>query len=47
MTKLNDLVDRYVSMWNEPDPDRRRQSIAALWAAGAMPKRRRSRGREQ
>jgi hypothetical protein len=31
MTKLNDLVDRYVSVWNEPDADRRREGIAALW----------------
>jgi hypothetical protein len=31
MTKLNDLVDRYISVWNEPEPDRRREGIAALW----------------
>jgi len=30
MTKLNDLVDRYISVWNEPDADRRREGIAAL-----------------
>ena len=23
MTKLNDLVDRYVSVWNEPDGEAR------------------------
>src|SRR5258705_10435427 len=31
MTKLNDPVDRYVSVWNESDADRRRKGIAALW----------------
>jgi hypothetical protein len=31
MTKLNDLVDRYISVWNEADADRRREGIAALW----------------
>jgi hypothetical protein len=32
MTSIEDLVSRYVSVWNEPDPARRRQSIAGLWA---------------
>jgi hypothetical protein len=32
MTKLDELVDRYVAVWNEPDADRRRECIAALWA---------------
>jgi hypothetical protein len=27
-----DLVDRYVALWNEPDPERRRAAIEALWA---------------
>lgn len=31
MSDLTDLVERYVAVWNEPDPDRRRQGIAALW----------------
>jgi hypothetical protein len=26
------LVDRYVAMWNEPDPDARRAAIRALWS---------------
>ena len=26
-----ELADRYVALWNEPDPDRRRQLIAGLW----------------
>jgi hypothetical protein len=30
--KLNELVDRYVAMWTEPDADRRRQGIVVLWA---------------
>ena len=25
------LADRYVALWNEPDPDRRRRLIAELW----------------
>ena len=28
---MNVFVDRYLSMWNEPDPVRRRQLIEALW----------------
>ena len=31
MTSVEDLVSRYVTVWNEPDPTRRRQAIAALW----------------
>jgi hypothetical protein len=27
------LVDRYVAMWNEPDPDARRATIRALWSS--------------
>jgi hypothetical protein len=29
--ELNQFADRYVSVWNEPDPAKRRQQIAALW----------------
>jgi hypothetical protein len=29
----SDLVERYVSMWNEGDPAARRAAIAELWAA--------------
>ena len=32
MSNLNELVERYVAVWNEPDPERRRRSIAELWA---------------
>jgi hypothetical protein len=32
MDASNDLVTRYVAMWSEPDPERRRQTIAGLWA---------------
>jgi hypothetical protein len=28
----NDLVDRYVAMWNQPDPTIRRAQIAQLWS---------------
>src|SRR3954471_23553636 len=27
-----ELAERYVALWNEPDPDRRRRTIAELWA---------------
>jgi hypothetical protein len=29
MTSVENLVSRYVAAWNEPDPSRRRQAIAA------------------
>ncbi len=32
MTEADDIVARYVDMWNEPDPERRRQRIAEVWA---------------
>src|SRR5215813_8254257 len=32
MNQLAEFIDRYVSVWNERDPDARRRSIAALWA---------------
>jgi hypothetical protein len=25
------LAERYLALWNEPDPDRRRRTIAELW----------------
>jgi hypothetical protein len=31
MSDFNQLAERYVAVWNEPDADRRRLSIAALW----------------
>lgn len=31
MNNINELVDRYVAVWNEPDAARRRQAIAELW----------------
>jgi hypothetical protein len=27
----NELADRYVALWNEPDRDRRSQTVAELW----------------
>jgi hypothetical protein len=33
MVDLKELTDRYVSVWNEPDPGSRRRLIAELWAA--------------
>ena len=34
-TDTSTLADRYVAMWNEPEPDARRAAIRALWAPGA------------
>ncbi len=31
MEDVNALVDRYVAVWNEPDPDERRLAIVSLW----------------
>ena len=33
MSDLSELAQRYIAMWNEPDADRRRIDIEALWAA--------------
>jgi hypothetical protein len=32
MDAINQLVDRYVAVWNEPDAETRREGIAQLWA---------------
>jgi hypothetical protein len=32
MTSTQTLAEQYVALWNEPDADRRRGMIAALWA---------------
>lgn len=29
-----ELVRRYVAVWGEPDPDARREAVAALWTEG-------------
>ena len=31
MDDTNELVDRYVALWNEPDAERRRVAIETLW----------------
>lgn len=31
MRDLTDLVDRYIAMWNETDPARRRDLVAEVW----------------
>jgi hypothetical protein len=36
MTDPNELADRYVAIWNEPDPDRRRAAVKELWSAGGV-----------
>jgi hypothetical protein len=33
---IDALVERYVSMWNEPDPGARRALLHELWADGAV-----------
>ena len=35
MDVLKHLVERYVALWNEPDPERRRAGIAAVWSPDA------------
>jgi hypothetical protein len=35
MTDL-EIVDRYVAVWNEPDPAQRRAAVRDLWAAGGV-----------
>ena len=33
-TAAEELADRYLALWNEPDADRRRRTIAELWTHG-------------
>ena len=33
---INRIVDRYVSVWNEPDTDKRRLEIVSLWAPDGL-----------
>ncbi|MFJ8435372.1 hypothetical protein ACIQ9P_29155 [Kitasatospora sp. NPDC094019] len=30
------IADRYVALWNQPDPERRRRAIEELWAADGV-----------
>lgn len=32
MSEMNQLVERYMQIWHEANPERRRKGIAALWA---------------
>ncbi|MGC5009709.1 hypothetical protein ACLQ2R_02985 [Streptosporangium sp. DT93] len=32
MIDIQELVGRYVAVWNEPDPELRREAVAGLWA---------------
>ncbi len=34
-TDIATFVDRYINVWNEPDTDRRRQTIRELWQEDA------------
>lgn len=36
MDTLKVLAENYVALWNEPDPQRRRIALAALWADDAI-----------
>ena len=36
MTEANELADRYVAMWTEPDAERRRSAIAERWTEDAV-----------
>jgi len=42
MNEYNDLVDRYVALWNEADPDQRRRRIAELWHENGLHANRRA-----
>ncbi|MGW5262595.1 hypothetical protein ACWEQG_16600 [Microbispora sp. NPDC004025] len=33
---LKDLTDRYVAVWSEPDPERRRAAVRELWSPDAV-----------
>jgi hypothetical protein len=35
MTDVNTIASRYIDLWNERTPDRRRQMLAANWASDA------------
>jgi hypothetical protein len=35
MTAIEELTDRYVAVWNEPDATARDAGVAALWSANA------------
>ena len=35
MHDVNEFIERYVSVWNEPDAGRRRKIVAALWTDDA------------
>jgi hypothetical protein len=35
MGNLNELIDRYIAIWNETDEERRRSLIARTWAEDA------------
>jgi hypothetical protein len=34
MTTTTDLVDRYIALWNDPDPAARHRAVRDLWAPG-------------
>jgi len=31
MTKPDEIVDRYLAVWSEPDPEARRRAVTELW----------------
>lgn len=33
---LKNLIDRYVAVWSEPDPERRRAAIRGLWSTDGV-----------
>jgi hypothetical protein len=35
MDEVNELIDRYIAMWNETDAERRRALIARIWTEDA------------
>jgi hypothetical protein len=35
MSDITELAERYVAVWNEPDPDARREAVAEIWSPDA------------
>ena len=36
MSNVQNIVERYVAIWNEPDEDRRRTEIVSLWSSNGL-----------
>jgi len=36
MERMNELIDRYIATWNEPDAKRRRDGVRELWTSDGI-----------